>query len=160
MKTQDNSPHQSSSQDFAILNPALIHLRTFIDFFSQQLVPKHDTSVFWGMVGLVIKVSIINPPLCMSNECPNLVTKIAQCEESARSRIPRMLRDICHEFEIVNGYCSITQTLTPQIEEACLESGLELLDFLSETVKFLRSDIIDSTPSKFYPSLSSNLEFT
>jgi hypothetical protein len=62
-----------------------------------------------------------------------------------------MLRDICHKIEILNSYCSDTQSLTLQTKEACLESGLTLLSFLSETVKFLRSDIVYSTPSKLFP---------
>lgn len=82
---------------------------------------------------------------------PDFVTKIAHDEKSARSRIPRMLREICHRIEILNSYCSNIQSLTLQIKEACLGSGLELLSFLSETVKFLRSGIIYSTPSKFRP---------
>jgi hypothetical protein len=56
LKTQDDPLHQTTHQEFAILTPSLLQLRTFTDFFSQHLVPKHDTSVFWGIVGLIIKV--------------------------------------------------------------------------------------------------------
>ena len=56
LQSQDDPLHQRNPQDFVILTPSLDGLRIFIDFFSQNLEPKHDTSVFVGMVGLIIKV--------------------------------------------------------------------------------------------------------
>lgn len=54
LQTQDD--HQTTHQEFAMLTPGLIQLGTFSEFFSDHIVPKHDTSIFWGMVGLIIKV--------------------------------------------------------------------------------------------------------
>ena len=56
LQTQDDPLHQTNPQDYVILTPSLVEIRNFIDLLSQNIVPKHDTSVFWGMVGLIIKV--------------------------------------------------------------------------------------------------------
>jgi len=48
--------HASSQQEFEMLKPGLMKLRTFTDYYVRQLIPKLDTSIFWGFVRLVIKV--------------------------------------------------------------------------------------------------------
>jgi hypothetical protein len=74
----------------------------------------------------------------------NAPKQIAQGEESAIPRVPRMLREVCHKIELLNSHCIDTRSLTPQMREACFESGLTVLSFLSAVVKFMRSDIIYS----------------
>lgn len=44
-----------------MLTSGLNQLWNFTDIFSNQIVPKLDTSIFWGLVALSIKVGI-DPP--------------------------------------------------------------------------------------------------
>ncbi len=74
--------------------------------------------------------------------------KLAQEEHAAVHRVPRMLRKLCHKIEILNNYCADAQSLTPEITEACVDSGLAMLSFFSGIVKFMRSDIVYSTPGE------------
>jgi len=48
--------HESTHQEFAMLAPGLMKLRTFTDFWIRRLVPEIDTSTFWGLIRLVAKV--------------------------------------------------------------------------------------------------------
>jgi hypothetical protein len=48
----DHSIHQ----EFAMLGPALIKLRTFADTWMTQVGPRIDTSSLWSFTRLVLKV--------------------------------------------------------------------------------------------------------
>ena len=58
LQTQIKSKHSSVPihQEFAILEPGLTKLRTFTDYHLRRLVPTLETSLFWGLVRLLIKV--------------------------------------------------------------------------------------------------------
>ena len=61
-----------------------------------------------------------------------------------------MLRELCYEIEIFNSYCDNTLSLTPQLKESSIESGLALLSFFSQIVKFMRSDIVYTIPGQLW----------
>lgn len=46
----------SRAQELALLQPRLIDLKNFGDFFATQLRSTLDTSVFWGLLGLLLTV--------------------------------------------------------------------------------------------------------
>lgn len=43
-------------QEFAMLAPGLLHLKTFLEFLAEKFEPNLDTSVVWGMIVLINKV--------------------------------------------------------------------------------------------------------
>ncbi len=44
LKAQDDRLRKSAHHELALLASALVHLRTFTDFFARQAVPNLDTS--------------------------------------------------------------------------------------------------------------------
>lgn len=64
--------------------------------------------------------------------------KLAQEEEGAITRVPRMLRQVCRKIEILNSYCITKSKIIPQMKESCFEIALSLLAFYSDVVKFIR----------------------
>ena len=84
----------------------------------------------------------------LNERCTETIDQLSQDEEAAVIRVPRMLRELCHKVEILNTYCADLQSLTTQLKESCVETGLAMLSFFSQVVKFLRSDIVYSTPGK------------
>ena len=61
VRAQSDSLQKLSHQEFLMLTSSLHHLWDFTDFISNQIVPKLDTSIFWGLVVLSIKVAS-DPP--------------------------------------------------------------------------------------------------
>ncbi|KAL8926612.1 MAG: hypothetical protein Q9172_001711 [Xanthocarpia lactea] len=111
---------QTISQELALLIPASKHLKTFTDSLDAQVEPKLDTSVFWGLFGLIVK--------------------LAKEEEGAMSCIPRMLRELCHKVELLNKYGDNKSYSVHQTKEASFEITLTLLAFFSCTITYVRSN--------------------
>lgn len=44
-------------QDLGMLEPRLVYLRSFSDYFSTGLGPELDPKIFWGLVGLILTAS-------------------------------------------------------------------------------------------------------
>jgi hypothetical protein len=63
-------------------------------------------------------------------------------EEKAALRhvIPRM-REVCNNLGVLSGYFSEAEAFTTDLIECCVESGIALLQFLSDIIKFLRNDM-------------------
>ena len=55
-RAQSDPLQKLDHQEFSMLTSSLSQLWNFTDFFSNQMVPKLDTSIFWGLVVLNIKV--------------------------------------------------------------------------------------------------------
>jgi hypothetical protein len=53
-----NAQDDATRQEFAMLAPSLVQLRTFTEHNFCQLVPSHDTSIFLGLLGLILKVKL------------------------------------------------------------------------------------------------------
>ncbi|KAK0110116.1 hypothetical protein ONS95_002771 [Cadophora gregata] len=109
-----------------MLAPGLVQLRTFAEYHFCPLVLKNDTSIFWGLLGLILKLT--------------------RDEDGAIARVPRMLRDIFHKIEVLNKYCEDSQGPTPETKEACFDTGIVLLTFYSATIKFMRNQLVYSAP--------------
>lgn len=44
-------------QEIGMLEPRLVYLRSFSDYFSTKLGPKLSPEIFWGLFGLIITAS-------------------------------------------------------------------------------------------------------
>ncbi|KAI1122604.1 NB-ARC and TPR domain protein [Nemania abortiva] len=119
-KTHDSSLHPIALQEFAVLSRALAALQAFTDFVSNEASPEVDASIIWGAIGLVVKIS--------------------QDEENMATRIPRMLRTVCHRIEILNKFWDSKSTVSVQTKEACFQIALLLLPFLFAIINFIRID--------------------
>lgn len=53
---QDEEATDAALQELAMLQPRLIELKDFSDFFATKLGPVLDTSFFWGLLGLLLTV--------------------------------------------------------------------------------------------------------
>ena len=53
---QDEEASEAARQELASLQPRLIDFKNFSDFFATRLGPTLDTSVFWGLLGLLFTV--------------------------------------------------------------------------------------------------------
>lgn len=53
---QDEEASEAALQELAMLQPRLVDLKNFSDFFATQLRPTLDTSMFWGLIGLLLTV--------------------------------------------------------------------------------------------------------
>ena len=60
-RAQSDPLQKLDHQEFSMLTSSLSHTWRFTDFFSNQIVPKSDTSIFWGLVVLSIKVGTDTP---------------------------------------------------------------------------------------------------
>jgi hypothetical protein len=131
-----NQPH---NQDLAMLAPRLTNLRTFTDFWLRQLIPQLDTSIFWGLVRLIVKVFM--NLTAIHEKLTKVTLKLVQEESITLGRIPQMLRELCHKIELLSRYCTEPHSLTAQLKESCVEVGLELLSFFSYAIKFMRTEV-------------------
>ncbi len=52
-----------------------------------------------------------------------------------------MIREVCNNLGILCGYFTEAEIFTPDLKECCVESGIALLNFFSDTVYFLRNDM-------------------
>ena len=53
---QDEEASEAALQELAMLQPRLIDLKNFSDFFATELGPTLDTDTFWGLLGLLLTV--------------------------------------------------------------------------------------------------------
>lgn len=53
---QDAEASEAALQELAMLQPRLVDLKNFSDFFATQLRPTLDTGMFWGLLGLLLTV--------------------------------------------------------------------------------------------------------
>lgn len=53
---QDAEASETALQELAMLQPRLVDLKNFSDFFATQLRPTLDTGMFWGLLGLLFTV--------------------------------------------------------------------------------------------------------
>ena len=53
---QDEEASKTALQELAMLQPRLVDLKNFSDFFATQLRPDLDTDMFWGLLGLLLTV--------------------------------------------------------------------------------------------------------
>jgi hypothetical protein len=53
---QDEEASAAALQELAMLQPRLIDLKNFSDFFAAELGPTLDTGTFWGLLGLLLTV--------------------------------------------------------------------------------------------------------
>lgn len=60
---QDEEASDAALQELAMLQPRLVDLKNFSDFFVTQLRPSFDTGIFWGLLGLLLTVRKCNRPL-------------------------------------------------------------------------------------------------
>lgn len=56
---QDVEASEAALQELAMLQPRLVDLKNFSDFFATQLRPTLDTGIFWGLLGLLFTVRSI-----------------------------------------------------------------------------------------------------
>lgn len=54
---QDEEASEAALQELAMLQPRMVDLKDFSDFFTSHLHPAPGTSVFWGLLGLLLTVS-------------------------------------------------------------------------------------------------------
>jgi hypothetical protein len=52
----DAEASEAALQELAMLQPRLLDLKNFSDFFATQLRSTLDTSIFWGLLGLLLTV--------------------------------------------------------------------------------------------------------
>lgn len=57
---QDEEASEAALQELAMLQPRLVDLKIFSNFFATQLRPTLDTGIFWGMLGLLLTVRSTN----------------------------------------------------------------------------------------------------
>lgn len=53
---QDAEASEAALQELAMLQPRLVDLKNFSDFFATQLRPTLDMGIFWGLLGLLLTV--------------------------------------------------------------------------------------------------------
>lgn len=53
---QDAEASEAALQELVMLEPRLVDLKNFSDFFATQLGPTLDTGMFWGLLGLLLTV--------------------------------------------------------------------------------------------------------
>jgi len=53
---QDEEASAAALEELAMLQPRLIDLKNFSDFFAAELGPTLDTGTFWGLLGLLLTV--------------------------------------------------------------------------------------------------------
>ena len=53
---QDEEASKGALQELAMLQPRLVDLKNFSNFFATQLHPNLDTGIFWGLLGLLLTV--------------------------------------------------------------------------------------------------------
>lgn len=53
---QDEEASEAALHELAMLQPRLIDLKKFSDYFSAQLFSTLDTEIFWGLLGLLLTV--------------------------------------------------------------------------------------------------------
>lgn len=57
VRAQGDSTHKAASHEFAMLMSVLKNLRLFVGNLSIHGSPNLETSIFWGLLGLIMKVS-------------------------------------------------------------------------------------------------------
>lgn len=108
-------------QELTELAHALDTLHEFMDFVSNQAKPPTDTSIFWGLVGLVIHLS--------------------HSEIGVAPRVPRMLRGICQNIDLLYKYRDKELKTLPEIRDSCFRIANVLLHFLVAAINFIREDV-------------------
>lgn len=58
---QDEEASEAALHELAMLQPRLIDLKVFSEFFSTQLFSSLDTGIFWGLLGLLLTVRDLTP---------------------------------------------------------------------------------------------------
>ncbi|KAI1737183.1 hypothetical protein F4680DRAFT_460693 [Xylaria scruposa] len=127
-------------QESASLQPAMMKMKAFIDNWTYLFDTKFNTSVFWGLLRLVVK--------------------LIQADTIAAHRVTRMLRELGHRIELLNHYFADSQTLLPQLRETCIDSALSLLSFLVKVIEFMRSQTIGLSAEGDWQPLESDFSST
>ncbi|KAK2766901.1 hypothetical protein FQN54_006215 [Arachnomyces sp. PD_36] len=128
---QDEEASKASLQELAMLQPRLIDLKSFSEFFAKQLGPGLDTDMFWGMLGLLLTLAL-------------------QHDETMR-RVVRMLKKLsrnCHDFLL---YCQQSPIVTKENKESCFVIFLTIAILLAEVVQLLRqaeNDLLELTSAR------------
>jgi hypothetical protein len=53
---QDDVASQAALQELAMLQPRLVDLQNFSDFFADKLGQRLDPGLFWGLLGVILTV--------------------------------------------------------------------------------------------------------
>ncbi|KAK0747419.1 pfs domain-containing protein [Apiosordaria backusii] len=103
------------SPSISLVQPALGHLREFIQFFESKLGPKLDASIIWGTLACLLQIS---------------------SEDAAvQEKLPRMVKSLAHKAEAFNGICRHAPVISNNMKEACFDMQIQLLDFFSSSIK-------------------------
>lgn len=69
IRAQENIVHQAISQEFAMFLPSFANLKSFVENLSVQVSPRNvETSIIWGLIGLITKVSFDLPLFCRETD--------------------------------------------------------------------------------------------
>ncbi|KAK1699798.1 hypothetical protein BDP55DRAFT_723440 [Colletotrichum godetiae] len=125
----DDKLPDSAGQDLDMLQPRLMNLKGFSNFFSTRLGPKLDPKALWGLIGLIV--------------LPH---------EAAMKRIGQMLSKLgysCGDFQL---HARQSSNLSTGEKEACFEILVLMTRFLLDVVRFLREagDIINLSYGRGY----------
>ena len=61
---QDGEPSPAALQELTLLQPRLIDLKNFSDFFATELGATLDTGIIWGILGLLLTVRGLSMRSC------------------------------------------------------------------------------------------------
>ncbi|KAF4992903.1 hypothetical protein FGRMN_6846 [Fusarium graminum] len=117
------------NDEYALVKPALSHLDAFTAIFHRDLGPVLDTSFFWGVIGIALKIS-------------------AEIPRSPRT-IQRLLKTIGYRVDSFNTFWSATPTVMSQMKEACFDIQVQLLEFFIDVIRCLRGDPELAPPTRF-----------
>ncbi|KAJ0323159.1 hypothetical protein COL5a_008379 [Colletotrichum fioriniae] len=99
-------------QDLGMLEPRLVYLRSFSDYFSTGLGPELDPKIFWGLIALP--------------------------DEEATRRITQMLKKLGRACQTFQLHACQSSTPSKGEKEACFEIFVSMTRFLSDAIRFLR----------------------
>ncbi|KAF2722639.1 NB-ARC and TPR domain protein [Polychaeton citri CBS 116435] len=111
----------STSRELSSLALALEKIENFAVFVSDQAKPPTDNSIFWGLVGILVKLS--------------------QSEEEIATRIPRMLRVACQNIDLLNKCRERATKALSETRDTCFDIAHSLVSLLTAVIRSIRKDV-------------------
>ncbi|KAA8645136.1 uncharacterized protein ATNIH1004_009353 [Aspergillus tanneri] len=131
---QDEEASEAALHELAMLQPRLIDLKNFSEFFSTQLFSTLDTGIFWGLLGLLLTLAL---------QHDDTMRRIVQMlKKQGRNR---------HDFIL---HCRKSPAVTKEDKESSFDIFLRIVTFLADAVQLLRKAEDDLSD---YPSTWSQL---
>lgn len=102
-----------------LIQPAVRHLHSFVNFFETRLGSQLDASYFWGSIGCLLQLT-------------------ADPEDSEMlEKVPRMIKAIAHKAEAFNTYCASVSLVSNPVKEACFDMQILFVEFFTHSIQCL-----------------------